>query len=391
MLISCPECSHDVSDKALSCPMCGYPLKNVATAATPTPAPPRKRPRKYKRLPNGMGSIQRLSGKRAKPFAAYPPTKDFHLNGSAVRLPAIGYYTEWHEAYQALMEYNKDPSSASNLTFSEVFDLYFEEKYTTSKKTLSVASRQSTRAAFSNCAPLHGRRFKDIVASDLQAILDNCPLKHSSLELILSLFKGMYRYARKNNICREDYSQYVTINIPDDDEKGEPFTPEELAILWAHKDDLAVQMILIMIYSGFRIKAFETIDVNLKERYFRGGVKTAAGKNRIVPIHDAIYGFAASPDCLINGFKVQAFRTRSFHPALQSLGISKTTGGKTHTPHDCRHTFSWLCDKYHVDDVSKHMLMGHSMGNDVEKSVYSHRTMDELRNEINKISVNGIL
>lgn len=40
------------------------------------------------------------------------------------------------------------------------------------------------------------------------------------------------------------------------------------------------------------------------------------------------------------------FRTK-FNDALSSIGI---TG---HTPHDCRHTFSWLCDKYHVDSLAK--------------------------------------
>ena len=74
------------------------------------------------------------------------------------------------------------------------------------------------------------------------------------------------------------------------------------------------------------------------------------------------------------------FRTK-FNDALSSIGI---TG---HTPHDCRHTFSWLCDKYGVDDLSKHLLMGHSLGNDVEKSVYGHRTVEELRTEIEKIQV----
>ncbi len=31
--------------------------------------------------------------------------------------------------------------------------------------------------------------------------------------------------------------------------------------------------------------------------------------------------------------------------------------------------------------------MGHSLGNDVEKSVYGHRTFDELRTEIEKIQI----
>ena len=30
-LIQCPECSHDVSDQAPTCPSCGYPLKKQAS------------------------------------------------------------------------------------------------------------------------------------------------------------------------------------------------------------------------------------------------------------------------------------------------------------------------------------------------------------------------
>ena len=140
-----------------------------------------------------------------------------------------------------------------------------------------------------------------------------------------------------------------------------------------------------MIYSGFRIKAFETIEINREEKYFKGGVKTKAGKNRIVPIHNAIleYAFNFSP----NKFNARGFRERKFYSILQSLNIAIASSGKKHTPHDCRHTFSWLCDKYNVDELSKHLIMGHSLGKDVEKSVYGHRTIEELRTEINKIKV----
>ena len=35
MLIKCPECELQVSDKALSCPHCGYPLQDGAPSAKP--------------------------------------------------------------------------------------------------------------------------------------------------------------------------------------------------------------------------------------------------------------------------------------------------------------------------------------------------------------------
>jgi len=415
-LILCPECAHSVSDKALSCPSCGYPI-NIPTPVSAEPVPKRK-PKRHRKLPNGSGSIKHLSGKRTRPWAAYPPVTEFTLNGSPVLGAAIGYFKVYDEAYQALMLYNNAPddirkSSVSfadlcsamlsnrsgtisseyvNITFAELYEQYFENKYEKSKKKLSNASKGSTRAAFNNCQKLHGRKFVDLRKADLQDVVDTCPLKHSSLELIVSLFKGMYAYALQNDIVEKDYSQFVTINIPDDDENGVPFSPEALDLLWQHSDREDVGMILLMIYTGFRIAAFQSITYNETEQYFQGGVKTAAGKNRIVPLHPAIQGFAkAFADQYCSGDKV--FSTgacrASFHATLASLGLSMSSAGTKHTPHDCRHTFSWLCDKYGVDDLSKHLLMGHSLGSDVEKSVYGHRTVSELRIEIEKIQVLG--
>lgn len=396
-LLNCIECNHVVSDKASACPNCGCPvsfLLNVSSLAEPDTDKQepkkhkRRKRRKYKKLPNGFGCIRKLSGNRSRPFAAYPPTKEFNLNGSPVSQPAIGYYEDWYKAFDALRAFNADPYDLvhENITFAELFELYFKAKYIDNKKKkYSKASVSSTRAAFKNCSALHNKKFKDLRKYDLQNVVDSCPLKHASLELVVTLFKQMYKFAKENDITDKDYSEFVQINIPDDDESGEPFTQEELDILWKNKDNETVQFILIMVYSGFHIKAFETMEINYKERYFKGGVKTKAGRGRIVPVHNSIFGFVLNFNP--GKFKADAFRAKKFYPALQQLGIDKTLSGKKHTPHDCRHTFSWLCDKYKVDELSKHLIMGHSLGNDVEKSVYGHRTIDELRNEINKIQV----
>lgn len=51
-LIKCPECTLQVSDKAISC-HCGYPLDKP-------PAAPKNSTHKFKRLPNSFGSITYL-------------------------------------------------------------------------------------------------------------------------------------------------------------------------------------------------------------------------------------------------------------------------------------------------------------------------------------------
>lgn len=380
-LLSCPECTHTVSDKALACPGCGYPMstpsKQVQTSTR-------------KRLPNGYGSIKKLSGTRSNPYAAYPPLRiNCTETEPAVKRPAIGYFPDWESAYRALTVYHSAPYDVGlrALTFAEVYQRFYDDKFKFNKKSLSVSSKYAYETAFKHCASIHHFPFFDLRKSDMQKIMDECTLGYSSLCNLKKLFCQLYKYAMENDIVQKNYAQYVTINREDDNEKGEPFSQEELDLLWANREDKTVQMILILIYSGFRITAFETMEINLEQGYLKGGIKTASGKGRIVPIHPAIFLFVKRFRHNFPKYRARTFRTRSFYPTLKRLGLEYTDTGKKHTPHDCRHTFSWLCDKYCVDELSKHLLMGHSLGKDIEKSVYGHRTYEELCSEMNKIQI----
>lgn len=394
MLIKCPECNNEVSDKAVFCPKCGYPINSTVVtkkshieANTKPQTYPRTR-KKHKKLPNGYGSIKFLGKNRSKPYAAYPPTTEYNNNGSPVTQKAIGYFETWYSAFDALRLYNENPYNLAdaNLTFSDIFVMYYKDKYENSKKKYSNQTKTSSKAAYKNCKALHNIRFKDLRKIDLQKVIDCCKLKHSSLELIVSLFHGMYKFAMANDFVDKDYSQFVTINIPDDDEQGEPFYENEISLLWENRNIPEVQGILIMIYSGFRVSAYHSLQINTEAGYFQGGVKNKYSKDRMVPIHSAIFDFVNKSNELFK-YSSNYYRLNIFTPTLKKLGILFSESGKKHTPHDCRHTFSWLCDKYKVDDVSKHLMMGHKLTGDIEKSVYSHRTLDELKSEIEKIKV----
>ena len=73
--------------------------------------------------------------------------------------------------------------------------------------------------------------------------------------------------------------------------------------------------------------------------------------------------------------------------ALSDLGIAIAPSGEKHTPHDCRHTFSALCEKYEVKENDRKRMLGHSFGGDVTNDVYGHRTLEDLRSEIEKIKI----
>lgn len=366
---------------------------------------------KHPKLPNGFGSIKKLSGNRTNPYGVYPPVTEFNANGSPVTPKALCYVSDWYTGFYALMEYrngtfnaenflnreikstdrqndviskiiasynNSNRISSASKTFSEVYDEFYQYKYERDKtRVYSRSSIDATRSAYNHTKVLHDKPFADIKTDDLQSVIDNCDKKHATKEHIKNLFKQMYDYAYSHDLCDRKYADHVKINTPDDDEKGIPFSEDELRLLWDHSDNEIIQAILIMIYSGFRISAYGKLEVNMDEEYFRGGVKTKAGKNRIVPFNKEIIPFIHNDNILFTK-NVRGIRN-DFNTVLADIGI---TG---HTPHDCRHTFSWLCDKYKVDTLAKKMLLGHALGNDVTDLRYGHRTIAELRREINKI------
>lgn len=355
------------------------------------------RRKKHQKLPNGFGSIKYLGKGRYKPYGVYPPVTEYTSKGP-VTPKALAYVETWDEGYEILAARKLENEGKIKIqngvyidrtpTFKEVYEDFYKEKYRNElregkKKTSSM---YSTQAAFKNSSAIHDIQFGQIKYKDLQDILNNCELKHSSQELIVSLMHQMYEYAIKYDIVDKDYSSALFIPVLDDDERGMPFTDEELKILWNNKDNLTVQMLLIMCYSGFRIAAFNDMEVNLPKKYFKGGVKTQAGKDRIVPIHSAIYNMVKSrcngKDLL--GCTTATFRNNMYN-TLTALKIPTAVTGEKHTPHDCRHTFSYLCERYKVNDNDRKRMLGHSFGNDVTNGVYGHRTTEELRIEIEKI------
>lgn len=380
--------------------------------------------KKYPRLPNGYGNIRYLGKNRTNPYAVHPPAETTDDKGNYLRPKALCYVDDWYVGFAVLNAYHagtyqpgdelkfkqyrplnddgldafcrrlltdfsahvhvEEERKETELTFQQVYEQYYEWKYGEhAKKKLSDSSRQSTRSAFLNCATIHERIFRDLKLEDLQACLDNCPLKTASLELIMSLLKQMYKYAEPRELCDKNYAQYLVMPDAEDDEHGVPFTDDEMRILWAHKSDPAVELMLIMCYSGFRITAYKTLYVDTKSWYFQGGLKTPAGKDRIVPIHSAIRPLVLARleryRCMLKE-TTAAFR-EDMYKALERLNIEK------HTPHDCRHTFSTLCERYGVNENDRKRMMGHSFGSDTTNAVYGHRTIEELRNEIEKIEI----
>lgn len=386
-LITCPECSGTVSDKAHFCPHCGYPMQN-------SPATVRQPKRAPKRRPNGSGTVVKLSGKRKNPFQVRVNTR-IDDRGYPV-YDTLGNFPDRVAANIALAEYNKRPYDVNSRkqTFSQIFARWYKWRFKTDHTSKAKTSTQKCYcAAYKKCSSLFEMAMPDITAQDMQEILERPELSHATLEHVVNLLKQMYKYCLQFDIVEKDCTQFIKITKPDDDEQGVPFTHEELKKLWQHKDVSFVDTVLIYCYSGWRINELATMpleDIDLQERTFTGGLKTRYSRDRVVPIHSAILPLVAARHNA-------AFKSLIYHDGIADISqpkyrehfaeALKACGIETeHTPHDCRHTFNTLLDEAGVDRVARYKLMGHK-GKDINENVYTHKNIKQLREAIESIKI----
>ena len=157
-------------------------------------------------------------------------------------------------------------------------------------------------------------------------------------------------------------------------------------------------MILVGCYSGFRpgeLIRLKISDIDINNGYIKGGIKTANGKNRIVPIHPLIndiiikyYNEAkkVGSEYLFNdvtkkqgiGLSKDQYLSR-FNKVMDTLKFSKQF-----TPHCTRHTFITKAKKAGMNEFILKIIVGHKI-TDLTENVYTHRDINELKKEMLKI------
>lgn len=411
MLIKCPECELQASDKALVCPHCGYPL-NKEVRRTQT-----RKANKRRRLPNGFGQITEIKGKNLrKPFRA-SVTVGKTTDGRFIRklLKPDSFFATYNDAYMALVEYNRNPYDLDvAITVKELYEKWSEEYFATLK---SDSSARTITSAWAYCSSIYDMRAKDVRSRHIKGCMDDGFIVVKDEERkasantktrIKSMFNLMFDYAMEYEIVDRNYARMFDISNDILDEKEEakrghiPFTDEEIKKLWDNVDTVQyVDVVLIQSYSGWRPQELGLIkieNVDLKEWTFVGGMKTNAGTNRIVPIHPKIrdlvrrkYNEAIElgSDYLINctdtnthksslNFTYDKYRHR-FNTIVERLELNPD-----HRAHDPRKHFVTLAKKYKVNDFAIKHMIGHKI-DDLTESVYTEREVSWLREEIEKI------
>ncbi|MEG6513535.1 site-specific integrase [Desulforamulus ruminis] len=234
------------------------------------------------------------------------------------------------------------------------------------------------KAAYKYFAPVHDQKMDDIYVDDLQECIDDCPKGKRTKENMKALCGLVYKYAVPRQYVAKDLilSQYLVINEKAAESRRTGLTMEELERLRQIIGTVPyADYAYCMCYLGFRPSEFLDLQFehyNRAERYFTGGAKTEAGKDRIVPVSPKIqkYVDALIKDkiggyvfCDQNGgrFNLRRFREDYFAPIIEAIGISREEReARLLTPHCCRHTFANLMKNASGADKDKLALIGHT-------------------------------
>lgn len=335
------------------------------------------------KLPNGFGSIVFLGKKRRRPWAARLTIG--WGEDKKQKYKYLSYHEKRTEALAALIEYNKNPYDLDrvSVTFADVYAAWAERKYL----ELNQSTVNNYRSIYNKCAKLYDIPFREIKTAHLQKIVDE-NVAASRANLLKGLFAHLYGYAIKNDIVEKDYSQFVELPTHSAKKQKTTFSKKEIAALWENVDVPYVDLVLILLYTGMRISellGIKTENINLGGGYMIGGLKTEAGKNRIIPIHadimplvkaqfskDKKYLFTAA-----RGGKIYYgdFRTNIFAPLMEKLKMD-------HTLHETRHTFISQADRCGINSTILKKIVGHANG-DITLH-YTHKETAELLEEIKK-------
>lgn len=355
------------------------------------------------RNPNGYGSVYKLSGKRRNPFAARITIGFKPENGYPI-YKFIGYYKTRSEALKALALFNEAPESCaivdntlvptSSVLLERVIKEWKDEHY----RTIKPQSTPNYERALRVLEPIKKRSFESLTIRDYEDVFEMSAQRRSALSYCKTALKYIYKFAYRKGYINDS----SLLNIAENISLGEAeivhhktphkaFTKDEIAILWSHKEEPDVQIVLFMIYSGLRIGELADLraeDVNLDERYIKiNESKTAAGI-RSVPINEKVVYILEN--WMMSGRELVAplGSTPIVRRTASRNGYDKAVGRlleSRHLQHDTRYTLATLLTESAVDDRYIKLILGHKQ-QDVTNKVYAKKLdIEVLVNAINQI------
>lgn len=373
---------------------------------------------RFRRRPNNTGTVVKLSGKRRNPYCARVMSDERDIITGKKKQICIGTFATREEALNALSLYSLKKSNAitneeaRNLapdlfdriqektqkrvpTFYEIYQILDDEEFS----KLSKSARKGYKAWIKHFKSIYDRPINNITLADLQFVFDNDGSKNGTQVHMKVLCSKIFEYAVIHQFISrdDDYTSYIKIADYKQSTKHYPFTVDEIKKLKASNTSEA-HLILIYIYTGLRVGELLYINrdnIHINEpcnddgvdrviSYIVAGSKTAAGKNRIVPIHNDIKQFVI--DELIEKEKRLIDVSYEWGFNKNIMPMINNMLNTNHTMHDTRVTFASLCQLYKVDVYARKKILGHKL-KDITFDIYTTASKNRLWTEVNKIKL----
>ena len=370
----------------------------------------------------GEGSVtydKRRKRYRARVTIGWETNEETGRTKQIVKTLGSNYKTKG-EATSALAEYLKNPYDLNNkdITFEQLYKKWFDE-YIDTDEHESIKYR--VKAAYRYCSLIYNKKFREITIIDMKDCIykgtatcvrgkykgEQRLASPQSKEIIKYLFNHIYDYALEARLVERNYAREFTLDKKVFQEKEKnykskvPFSKEEIDKLWKSIEFVPfADMIVYACYSGWRpteLIKLKIKDVDLKNGFVKGGMKTNAGKNRLVPIHPLVSSIvekyykeakSVGSDYLFNdvnnkfgiGLSYDQYLSR-FNKVMNALHFRTEI-----TPHYTRHTFITKAKSREVNmnEYVLKIIVGHDVG-DLTEHVYTHRELNDLKEEMCKI------
>lgn len=329
---------------------------------------------------NGEGSIFKLGGKRRKPWAVRI-TVGFTPEGKQIT-KYLSYHVSKSEAKTALREYLVDPYDIelNKISFGQVFEDW-QKNADLSERTMEAYINMIKRLSH-----LHKEPMNKLKVGHFEDYMNQ--LTPGNARMMKNALNQLYTYAMKHEVVDKNIVALITVKKADSEKEVVPFTLEQINQIKNYRHSFT-DTALILLYTGLRINELleiENRNVHLDKRYMIGGKKTRAGISRIIPIHDEIYDLIKKRYDPENKYLIcfedkkliryQRYRQRFWNMMAEQFGFEQT-------PHATRHTFVTFADRQGLNRITVQKIIGHKNAEITDH--YTHRSIEELIEEINKL------